>query len=175
MTSTLYSNDFNIYRNNLTLVVFSYRHLVNNLELDKPLLELLFQSRLFTLEDYNNFLKLVSDKPREVVARMFVDLLLTKMRSRGECFRDPKSKRRLEQGRSQIDYFETFMEVSFFGFVVDVIIKLELVVFIFRYCVNVALVLISFLPTWILKSLSIPSMSTNYSMNACELHSLFSG
>ena len=114
MASSLYSSDFKIYRNNLTLVVFSYRHLVDNLVLDKPFLELLFQSRLLTLENYNNFLKQISDKPYEGVARMFVDLLLTKMRSRGECFRDPKLKRRLEQGRSQIDYFETFMEVSFF-------------------------------------------------------------
>ena len=131
MASSLYSSDFNKYRNNLTQVVFSYRHLVDNLVLDKPLLELLFQSRLLTLEDYNHFLKQASNNCYEVVARMFVDLLLTKMRTRGECFRDPKLKRRLEQGRSQIDYYESFMTVCFivFGFSYDIFKNFVFIIF----------------------------------------------
>ena len=113
MASSLSSNIYDSYRTNLTRVVFSYRHLVDNLVLDEPLIELLYERQILSLKEYRSFLKLAADKPHEDVASNFVNLLLTKMRRRGECFRDPKLKRRLEQGRSQIDYYESFMTVCF--------------------------------------------------------------
>ena len=113
MASSLSSNIYDSYRTNLTRVVFSYCHLVENLVLDEPLIELLFERQILSSKEYRSLLKLAADKQHEDVASNFVNLLLTKMRRRGECFRDPNSERRLEQGHSYIDYYETFMTVCF--------------------------------------------------------------
>ena len=118
MASSFSSEIFDSYRTNLTRVLFSYRHLLENLVLDGSLIDLLYQSQILSGKEYGSLLnKLKVNKPYEDVAKIFVNLLLTKMRTRGECFRQPCSGRQLQQDRSHIDYYETFMKVCFIVFV----------------------------------------------------------
>lgn len=108
-------SEFKEYQTQLTRVEFSYLHLVDNLVLDEHVLTLLYQASVLDEEHYKSFLEQYKqNKPYKSIAREFVNYLLTKMKARGECFRDPKVKRKVEEGRRRVDYYEKFMEVRLY-------------------------------------------------------------
>lgn len=107
--STL-SNELTKYERNLTHILFSYRHLVENLVVDRPFLEVLYQAQLLSEEDYHSMINKPVRIPRKTLARELVHILLTKLRARGERLRDNNPLRRLESF-NQKDPYETFMEV----------------------------------------------------------------
>lgn len=112
--STLnYSSEFKLYQERLTRVLFSYRHLLENLILDKDLVDKFFTALVLSSKDSHNFIRKVDRDSYEDIAHDFVDLLLTNMRARGECFRENTPKRYVEQALSRPDPYVKFMEVCF--------------------------------------------------------------
>ena len=75
---------------NVAIVLLSWRYLISNLEVNRPLLEQLHNCKLLNEQEYKKIEKLVeNDNYVDFIRRSLIDLLLTKMLHHCVALQDP--------------------------------------------------------------------------------------